>query len=825
LDSLRTTFFVGREPFLQRLQSAFVDHQLVVVAGRSGMGKTAVLREYVQRFSQQYQVIIWFNAATDETFLADLIAALQTYALPIDIAQGVAHLFDILQNYLSEQQNTLLIIDNFAYNFAVQGLSERQPAVHTIVSTHAPQTPPEIPRLELTGLDAQDGAVLLLHQAGLLAPEEGLNQAADERQPVTLELSHELRGLPITLNLVGRYLRMTGSSVQDYLAVFRAHPIPLHLSASSDPSATEEFAIACECSLTYLKETNPAALELLQMVALLLPEAIPGALFQSQTEPPANDAVPEQSISQILLAAGFIAADQQTTLWTMHRLIQNIVLQTLSEDEKQQCIKQILYLWQKQLPKLQSESLSLRLQMAGQIRHLATISESESAFFDALKSDNEAADVFAWAASLFWEQHLVGMAEPLLRRALKIWHHTLGNAHPMVATILANLATMNRALKNYVDAEAFAHRAIVSKSSALGINHPDVLLTLDQLGHIYAEQGKLKEARQCYEKALTIGDTVDLSHNPIYNTVRYDLALLYIEQENWGRAAELLRRVSIGRMSMLGAEDPGTIEAFSHLAEVCIRQKNWQMAQVAYKRILSVQERSLGVEHPTILHHLEQEANVFLHLGKIAEAKQHLQRVQEVKERTLGKEHSNLIICLNGLAQVALAEKEYSAGLALLTRAQQIYAQQSESEPLVLATLLDTTAAIELAQQHFEQATSLYKQALDISIQVMKKKRLELIDPLEHLAKAYSAQEKYDQAKEYLSQALTIYQEAERPEDMLLDPVLNSLAEIEIACTHPDLASSYLDRSRGIRELALGKNDPRTVAIVEKLASIRNTHV
>ena len=272
-----------------------------------------------------------------------------------------------------------------------------------------------------------------------------------------------------------------------------------------------------------------------------------------------------------------------------------------------------------------------------------------------------------------------------------------------------------------------------------------------------------------------------------------------------------------------GADNPDTLNAFSHLIDVCIRLKSWELAEGSYKHLLPALQRSLGPEDTTVLHHLEQQAIVFLRLGRVSEAKAQLHRVQEIKERISGSDHPDLITCLNGLAQVALAEKEYSTGLTLLTRAQQIAAQQSSPDPLQLAALLDTAAAIAQAQQLFEKATNLYKQALEFSIRVLGEKEPELIDPLEHLAQAYSKQHEYQQARQYLLQALAIYQETERPEDMLLDPVLNSLADLELACEHPALARSYLDRSRAIRELALGEHDPRTLEIIQKVKHIPNT--
>jgi hypothetical protein len=47
---------------------------------------------------------------------------------------------------------------------------------------------------------------------------------------------------------------------------------------------------------------------------------------------------------------------------------------------------------------------------------------------------------------------LYSQARPLLKRALKIWVKTLGPEHPNVATVLENLAQLQR--KTHQDAEA-----------------------------------------------------------------------------------------------------------------------------------------------------------------------------------------------------------------------------------------------------------------------------------------------------------------------------------------------------------------------------------
>jgi tetratricopeptide (TPR) repeat protein len=624
--------FVGNDIFLQRLHTTFVDHPMVVITGRSGVGKTAVLREYARRFAHEYQAIAWLNAATDETFLADLITALQTYALPVDMGQGIAHLFQTLHNYMSTQQQALLILDNFSPVFTVQDLSEQHPTLHIVISTHVQQTPPELPRLELTALDANDGALLLLRRAGLLSSQETLEQAEDEQRQGALELARELRGLPIALHLAGSYLRMTGCSVQDSLSSFRDASTPFYLPTGSDKRDMEAFAVACERNLIHIKETDPAAFELLQMCALFLPEDIPAILLQSQARPTTSESAIEQEPppGQLLFDAGFLMADQQTPLLTMHRLLQDIVRQSLTTEQQQQCIKQALILLHQHLPALQTEELPIRLRIAGQIRHLATLCASESAFSDPLMNTNEAADVFTWAAALFWEQQQIGSADRLLRRALPIWIQTLGKAHPIVATTLSNLATINGLLKNYAEAETFAHQAITSKTNALGINHPDILLALDQLAHLYAEQGKLTEASQCYEKAITIGETVKLQRHPLYSSVMYNLALLHMEQEAWAEAGKLLRKVCVARTGALGSQDPATMEAWLMLAKVSIQQHDWQWANLAYQRALPICEHVLGAEHPITLDHHKQAASVLQYLEERTET----EIMQQPQERT-----------------------------------------------------------------------------------------------------------------------------------------------------------------------------------------------
>ncbi|MEO7021410.1 MAG: tetratricopeptide repeat protein [Ktedonobacteraceae bacterium] len=812
------TRFVGRTTFVATLAATLLRDRKVVVTGMSGVGKTAVVREYAQHFSQQYQFVCWLNMATDETLLADLLDIMHMLSLPITMTQGISGLFQALQQYLFTQQQFLMVLDNPPTPFTLQNTPEQQQmAGHLVIITHTLPTSSEIPCLELTGLEAQEGALLVLRQAGLLTTHETLDQAEEEQHLAALELARELHGLPIGLNLAGGYLRETGCSVQDYLFLFRDCPARLHLPASTENEDMAEVAVACELNLAHLEQAQSPTLEYLQVSAHLLPEAIPGMLFQQEAERtprPEDEPTPEKENIQSLLIAGLLTTDYTASTLSMHPLVQDFVRRFFALDGLQQPVEQALRLFQHILPLLATETLSTRLRIAGHIRHLAHLSEQWPLFSD------EAAEVFSWAAWLLWEQGLVATAEPLLRRALVIWERTLGNAHPKVANILGHLAMLNSLLQNHAEAEALSQRAIVSKSKALGVNHPDVLLALDQLGHIYAAQGKQQEARHCYEKAISIGERVGLRQHPAYSTARYDLALLYIEQEQFKQAETLLRTVCMVWGRSLGPQDPSTMAARFSLAEVSVRMKNWERAETCYQQALPICEQLLGAEHPVTLGHLERAAMVFLQRGNLAEAQISLQRVLATRERTLGVQHPYVASCLNGLAQVALAQEQLTEALALLERAQSISANQAKPDNLALAAVLDTLASVEIAQQHTEQAIATYQRALDLRRRTLGKEHLDLVKNLSNLATLYLALAQSHQAEPLLLQALFIYQNAQKPEDLTLDPVLNSLAEIALERQQFAKAKMYLERLRAIRGLALGQADPRTTEVVQKLAGI-----
>ena len=111
-------------------------------------------------------------------------------------------------------------------------------------------------------------------------------------------------------------------------------------------------------------------------------------------------------------------------------------------------------------------------------------------------------------ASLLANQGHHDEAENRLRRALTIRETALGLEHPDVALTLHNLGFIYNARGRYEEAEPLFQRALTIRETALGPQHLEVALTLNSLAFIYGVQSRYEEAEPLYERALAIDEIV-----------------------------------------------------------------------------------------------------------------------------------------------------------------------------------------------------------------------------------------------------------------------------------------------------------------------------
>jgi hypothetical protein len=184
--------------------------------------------------------------------------------------------------------------------------------------------------------------VLPLHEAaGLLTRRSGDH---DERAAVAL--AGALGRLPLALEQAGAYTSQYGRTLAEYLELFDQRRA--ELLASGTPLAYQgtvdaTFTLALDTlALDQLRVSAPAAVQLVELCALLAPDEIPLPLLPSQSEQlpePLAAAIADPlgrgEVDGALYQTGLLTRDASDSV-RVHQLVQAVTLAHLPESDHQQ---------------------------------------------------------------------------------------------------------------------------------------------------------------------------------------------------------------------------------------------------------------------------------------------------------------------------------------------------------------------------------------------------------------------------------------------------------------------------------------------------------
>jgi tetratricopeptide (TPR) repeat protein len=174
----------------------------------------------------------------------------------------------------------------------------------------------------------------------------------------------------------------------------------------------------------------------------------------------------------------------------------------------------------------------------------------------------------------------------------------------------------------YKMAERMYKRALAGKEQALGPNHTSTLNTVNSLGNLYCDQGKLAEAEQMYKRALAGKEqALGPNHKSTLNTVN-NLGILYSDQGKLAEAEQMYKRALAGNEQALGPNHTSTLNTVNNLGILYRDQGKLAEAEQMYKRALAGKEQALGPDHTSTLNTVNSLGILYRGQGKLAEAEQ-----------------------------------------------------------------------------------------------------------------------------------------------------------------------------------------------------------
>jgi tetratricopeptide (TPR) repeat protein len=649
--------FSGREDELTDIATAFSGGETVAVCGLGGVGKSSVAREFAWRHRDEYSVVWWLNAQSDDTIIEGLLRLgaifIRGFERLSDRRAAARQVIDSLLAGFSKP--ALLVFDNVEDERLLRAWMPTANA-RTLATSRNATYGADVTAIALHVFDLDRAAAYLIRESG--RPDLTRGDAA--------AIVEALGGLPLALAHAAASLRgMRMLAPRSYLDRIADHLKRAPAGVEYPRSVFATFTTA----IGRAEAEAPGATAVLCFAACFAPNAIPDELFRQQPVDCGDEELQRAFSYEVLLDEALGALDRLSLLafseasrsYSIHRLVRIAAHDMLADK---------LVSW----AEVATEVLDIvfpPVEFASWLQ-CERILPHAIAVLNALPADSAflpAGRVADRCGFYLRERGDYRSAEPLQVRALAILERALSPDDPELAVAVRDLAVLYNLQARYREAEPLHLRALAIQETALGLDDPEVARTLNNLGNLCYEEGRLEEAGLHFFQALGIREKALGPDHPRLATSLNNVAFIYSEQGRNDEAEPLLLRAIdiIERVS--GPDHPDVAMSLHNLANVYYELGIREKPEPLHIKGLGIREKALGPEHPDVAKSLTDLARFYWRERRYRESEPLNLRALSLRERMLGPDHPEVAITLNDLALLYESLGRLGEAVQLLTRA------------------------------------------------------------------------------------------------------------------------------------------------------------
>lgn len=248
-------------------------------------------------------------------------------------------------------------------------------------------------------------------------------------------------------------------------------------------------------------------------------------------------------------------------------------------------------------------------------------------------------------------------------------------SEPEMATVYENYATLLTGLGEFDQARSLLEESLRLLEGLYPDGHPDVGLTLAQLGNLEYSQGKPDRARELWEQAIVLYEKYLGTKHPDVVTLRGNVASVQQLRGNLEAAELNLKLVLEARRESFASHPMPVATALQKLADVKVGQKKNSEAVTLLEEALEIRKRVAGDRHVSLGNVYGQMAHVAI-LGEDFEtgARASMSAIKVLRANGLaGKAPIAGVMLLHALALTGLdraVDAEFFAREALEIRSQ-----------------------------------------------------------------------------------------------------------------------------------------------------------
>jgi tetratricopeptide (TPR) repeat protein len=193
---------------------------------------------------------------------------------------------------------------------------------------------------------------------------------------------------------------------------------------------------------------------------------------------------------------------------------------------------------------------------------------------------------------------LLPEAQIQMEKTLDLRRRAMGEDHPDTAVSMNNLAVLYMNEGKISQAEPLVIKALEIRRRVLGEEDPVTLVSLSNLGSLYRSEGKYEQAELAYRRAIEIRSRVLGENHRDTAMSMHNLAVLYRFEGKYREGERLENRTLEVWRTVLGAENPVTLNSMDNLAALYYAEERYGEAEDLWSKVVEVRRRILGAQHP-----------------------------------------------------------------------------------------------------------------------------------------------------------------------------------------------------------------------------------
>ena len=770
----RNPFFTGREALLKDIHTVLSRRGRVALSGLGGIGKTQTALEYVYLRQPEYDHVFWVRAEQKEELISGYVSVAKDLQISGCQQEDQLAVVNLMKQWLTTYDGWLLVLDN------ADDLRQVRPFLptasgHILLTTRAQALGDLAQPLEVTQMEADEGALFLLRRARVIADDAALSATSETDQELARTLTSEMDGLPLALDQAGAYIEEQMLSLEEYLELFQTEKAELFKERGrldpDHPSVTVTFTLAFE----KVALANALSAELVMACAFLSPDAIPEEIFSEGAEG-LGEPLSTLADSKLVLtkttsdAARFslISRNPQTKTLTIHRLVQEVLRAEMDGENQKEWSERVMQAVTEVFPDAEYENWA-------QCDRLIPHAQAAIQLIADYGLESEAAALLLSRAGYYFDQlGRYSEAEPHYVVALGMRKRLLGDAHPQVVSSLKDLALLYDNLGRYSEAEPLVQEVLGMRKRLLGDAHPQVASSLNDLAWLYKNQGRYSEAEPLFQEALAMRkQLLGGEHLAVAQSLN-DLAVLYDHQGCYSEAELLYQEALAMCKRLLGDAHPSVAQILNNLVVNYNNQGRYSEAEPLHQEALAMRKRLLGDEHPDVAQSLNNLAKLYDNQGRYSEAEPLYQEALAMCKRLLGDAHPSVAFSLNDLAMLYDNQGRYSEAEPLFHESLAMRKRLLGDAHPDVASSLNNLAKLYDNQGRYSEAEPLYQESLAMRKRLLGDAHPDVASSLNNLAKLYDNQGRYSEAEPLYVEAL-------------------GMRKRLLGGEHPDVASSLLN--------------------------------